>query len=261
MIGRGDEELLNREIDGENMPEESAALRERLARDPEMQARHGRLRELARMLATVKAAEPPPRLAEEVLRMINRSQRERLQRGSWLDALGAAFGRTPVLRYAYTFASGLAVGVVLLAFLGPTSTPTGSDRSLLSGTVLPESRRDQLRLIDQKDFIVGRTRGSATTKRSGGLIVTEIELSGAAPVDVALEFDHNLFTLLAFERSGWTANGISASATDLRFRHLGAGRYAAVLGVKEGRLPPLRLVLEGGEGRLERTLATGREGP
>jgi hypothetical protein len=259
MTAHREEELLNREVDGENTPEERAALEERLAREPELRARFERLRALVRALATVKAVDPPPLLGEDVLRLVNRIQREGRRRQSWLGTLGAAFGRTPALRYAYTFAAGIAVGVLLLALLGPTFLPLGLDRAHLSGTVLPESRRGQLQPVDRQELGLGGVSGVATIRRGSGIVLAEIAFRESEPVEVALEFDGKSFSLLAFERSGWTATGVSASLTDLRFRHVGTGRYAVVLGASEGPQPPLRLRLVGGQGRLERTLATGRE--
>lgn len=67
MLHRDQIELIHREIDGANTPDERAAFQRLVAEHPEAGALHAELRRVARLLEGVEARDPPPGLKPAIL--------------------------------------------------------------------------------------------------------------------------------------------------------------------------------------------------
>jgi hypothetical protein len=259
MIDPRHDDLLEREIDGENSPEESAALRELIARRPEIAARYEQLAKLAQTLERVKRVEPPTGLVDEVLRRIRQRQAPADRPVTWIDTLRAALRRQPALRYGFAFATGLALGVLVAALGGRSSPFPRLEGAPLSGTILPDLELARLETLSVARLDFDGVRGEATTKLGVGKVLAEIQLDSGRPLDLELGFDGNMLTPLAFQQTG-AGRDVVLGPHELRFRHSGGGRYALVLAVSGEVPPPLRLKLSANGVRLERTLTTRREG-
>ena len=259
MIRRKDDELLNREIEGENTAEESAALRERLGREPALRATHARLVALAQALREVRDEQPPPDLAEDILRSLRDRPRPAARRAGWIDILASTFASTARPRPVLTFASGLAVGMLVAAFLGQSLGLPRLDRSELAGTILPPDRLGPLETVDRDQFELEGARGEVTTKHGKGVVLAEIRIDSSKAIDLAVEFDASTFTPLAFERSGGGTADVLLGGDRVSLSHAGAGRYVLVLGVREAVPSRLRLRLSGNGASLEKTLDTRAE--
>ena len=67
MLNRDQIELIHREIDGENAPEESAALRSLIQKDPEARALEAELRHTSALFDRVGERAPPAHLKRGIL--------------------------------------------------------------------------------------------------------------------------------------------------------------------------------------------------
>ena len=72
MLNRDQIELIHREIDGANTPQESAAVRSLLEQDTEARALEADLRHVARLFHQVGEREPPPHLKQAILAALPR---------------------------------------------------------------------------------------------------------------------------------------------------------------------------------------------
>jgi len=258
MIRWNDDELVNREIEGENTAEESAALRERLDREPALRATHTRLVAVARALREVKDEEPPPGFSLDVLRCL-RDPPPTPRRAGWIDLLISTFAAAARPRPVLTFASGVAMGALVVAFLGPSLGLPLLDRSELAGTILPPHRLGHLEAVDHAQLDLEDTRAEVTTKQGKGVVVAEMQIDSLKAIDLAVEFDASTFTPLAFERSGGAPADVRIGDDRVSLSHVGAGRYVLVLGVREAVPSRLRLRLGGNGATLEKTLDTRAE--
>jgi hypothetical protein len=259
MIRWKDDELLNREIEGENTAEESAALSGRLDREPDLRASHARLVALAQALREVKEEEPPPDLALDVLRSLRDKPRPMARRAGWIDILASTFAAAARPRPILTFASGLAVGALVTAFLVQSIGIHRLDRSELTGTILPPQRLGHLETIDRGRLELEGVRAEVTTKHGKGVVVAEMQIESSRAVDLAVEFDASTFTPLAFERRGGATTDVQLGGDRVSLSHAGAGRYVLVLGVREAVPSRLRLRLNGNGATIEKTLDTRAE--
>jgi hypothetical protein len=260
MTRQEDEELLNREIDGENSEDESAALAARLAGDPELRARHEVLARVAQALARARDVEPPRGLYEDVVRGIRAKHPAVGRRFAWSDVTGALLGRAPALRYTLIFSSGLAAGLLMAALLGQSLRLPLLDGGKLVGTILPTHRLGSLEDVDRQTFELPGARGEIATKRGHGVVVAEIRVSEAErPVDLSVDLGGPAFSPLAFERTDGAGGDVTLAGGQWRLSHAEAGRYALLLGVRAAGPSRLRFRLSLGGATLEKILATGGE--
>jgi anti-sigma factor RsiW len=254
-MNRDDEELVNREVEGENTADESAGLAARLAHDPELRALHEGLARVVRTLERVKDVEPPPGLSRDVLREIGDGG----TRVAWRGLRTSVFSRAPGLRPALTFASGLAAGLLVAGLLGPSLWLPHMDRSTLVGTMLPSRRLGRLEPVDRQAFKLEGARGDLTTQRGTGVVVAEIRVDAATAPELAIDFEGPALSPLAFEQSEGAGADIALGSDRVRLTHVGTGRYSVVLGVRGGIPSRLHLRLSAKHTTLEKILETGAE--
>lgn len=256
MSGLGPEELLQRELDGENTVEESAAIQKRLASDPGLRESYERLRRLHLALGRIGPADPPPGLAADVMRAV----RSRAARAGgalgWLDSLRAPFVSRPAFGYALTLAAGILVGAVFVGFVAPPGLLARRDGPA-AGTILPSERLAEPKPLDRQDLAAEGIRGDVVTKQADGRVVAEIRLESEAPLDVRLGFETGALSLLGFERSRLAPGEVRLAPGEVRIEGAGTGRYVVVLGVQGPSASRLRLSLEGKGVRVEKTLEAG----
>jgi len=256
MSGFGPEELLQRELDGENTGEESAALQSRLASDPGLRESYERLRRLHLALGRIGPADPPPGLAADVMHAVrSRAARAGGARG-WLDLLRAPFVSRPAFGYALTLAAGILVGAVFVGFVAPPGLLSRRDGPA-AGTILPSERLAEPKPLDRQDLAAEGIRGEVVTNRADGRVVAEIRLESEGPLDVRLGFDAGTLSLLGFERGRLAPGEVRLAPGEVRIEGAGTGRYVVVLGVLGPSALRLRLSLEGNGVRVEKTLEAG----
>jgi hypothetical protein len=127
-------ELMNKEIDGTNTPEESRALRACLESSEEARRHYEELRGVAGLFAAAGNVAPPAELHGTIIRSI--AEREELlsaraERGWTLRGFFS-----PRRKIAYSFAAGLALGLVALVLvLGSLSRQSRLDHGDLYGSL------------------------------------------------------------------------------------------------------------------------------
>jgi len=171
-------ELMNKEIDGANSPDESAALRAYLKSSDEAMRHYEELRGVAKMFSEAGEVAVPPDLDRTIIRSIADREAARdapTGKRSILDIF------TPRKRLAYSFAAGLSCGLVLLIILLNTTLKTGR--------------------LDQKDLygaFAGGARGEAVIATKHVSLATK-GLSGAAAVQYR---EHSVTVILDLDASG-----------------------------------------------------------
>ena len=248
------EELLQRELDGENAPDESKELRQRLADDPDARARHERLLGVARALDEVGQVEPPAGLLASVMRAVRGLAQPQPRREGFWQALAGAFARRPVFAYASAMAAGLVIGALLVGGLDDPAMVGGG--SAASGAALPSSRLGAAALVDTQGFSVDGLRGEASIRQAQDVLLAELRLEGEGSVDVTLEFDEKALYATGIERSDGVSGSWTLSPGRLSLTGSGPGTYRLLLSARKPEPPPLRLRVRGEGASVEKTLAT-----
>lgn len=239
MSRREPEELIQGEIDGVNSAEESAFLRELVARDPALGARLESLRRVSAALERAERLDPPQGFADDVMSVVRRrTPREAAQPG-WREALRALFAPAPLAACACALVLGLVLGTLLPSDPWPLSH---SERDALAGTALPGSRLVPPGSLGQRSFSSPGVRGEAVARLEGGLVVVALELDATDPVEVRLELDGTGRSSRSFSRDVPAGGDVVMGAGRVRFTHAaGRNSYSASFDLGEEPLRTLRL--------------------
>jgi hypothetical protein len=210
-------DLVNREISGEITPDESAELRQYLEENPE--ARRIRRQQLrtSEILDGVRDVEPPPHLTRRILSSVDLDRYRAVEPRPVIRLLGRA--RRAVLRpsFAYAFASGVAVGLIVFAvFLTGSWDRRSPDLSGLYATV-GVSRDAGFRLIEHLPLDLPEAKGYVDLFRSADLLIFEVSLTGESPYEVRFLYDPAKVRL----------NGLRPEAGWRSLTEVGEGRVSA----------------------------------
>jgi len=249
-----DWELLQREVDGDNTVDDSSALRERLAREPELVGHYQALAGVRDALDGVRLVEPPSGMADEIVRDV----RQRVS-GERPVVVTGVFGRLaarPVLTLATTLAAGLLVGV-LASSLTDRLRPGPLDERAVSGTVLSAGHLARLPVIEEMDLGSASRGATVTTRQGDGVVVAEVELRSEGPLDLTVELDPATLRPRGFVSLEDLPTGeVSLEDDHVRVRQAPAGRYLLTLSVLGANPAPLQVRLDAAEETLEGAIGT-----
>jgi hypothetical protein len=192
-------ELIQRDIDGATSETESAALRQRLARDPVSRALHTDLSRITQVVEGIDEVEPPDGLRDAILTRVRDDDELRDRTRS----VGHWFGLSRSLRYAAVLVVGALIGLIAGPFVRDGGR--GLDPSDLSGTMAPLDSPDRLSVQG-----VGLA-GSVARIESEDRITLGFDLNVAEPVWVVVAFDS-----ISIAFAGLTPTGNAPVALDVQ---------------------------------------------
>lgn len=261
MIPDSDEELLQRELDGENPAPEAVALRKRLAAEPELRDRYSSLARAVRAVAHLPWLEAPEGLAQDVMRRLRRHSLP--SRTPALAGIGRRLVWRPVLAYGTALAAGLLLGAFLFGPAGRGRAP-GSEGGL-AGTALPGATIAQPPASDVLQLAEGPLRARVVTRVSADGIRLELAIQATAPVDGTIRFDPAVLRARAVELARHPEGGALLGPGQVELRQVREGTYGVVLeGTPAGPAGAVSVRLESQgrvvEGRIGANPGGGEEG-
>jgi hypothetical protein len=250
-ISEGDWELLHREVDGENAPEVSARLEERLAREPELDACYRALRGVGRTLSEVGLVAPPAGIVGDVMRRVRPGLPRLVPRAG---GLAGWVVRQPRLALAASLAVGVLAGVLVTGARESGRTEQAS----LSATALPSARLQTLPVVDETRLEGSGMTVRAVAHRKGDVVVAEVQIHSGGPVDLTVGSTGGPLQPSGFESAdGRLVGRVVLDATGLHAQGLTPGRYLSVLKSIGARAAELHFRLESPQGVLEGHLSSG----
>jgi hypothetical protein len=201
-------ELMNREIDGANSPEESAALRAHLESNEEARRYYEDLRGLSNMFAAAGDVAPPKDLNREIMRSVAEHDAVRASSGAGRAGSGAARARRAPLfgifagkRLAYSFAAGLALGLVILVIvMGAVTKQSRFDRSALYGALGDRRSMGSVIATETVPLETDDVSGSIDVRYLANTIVVTLELDARREIETTLRADTTSVTLTSSGR-------------------------------------------------------------
>jgi hypothetical protein len=225
-----DEELLNRELDGQTTPEESRHLREALRREPEAQARFDELKQLWRALEEMPRPEPPARLLPDVMGAVRAKPRRVEPRERVLAPVRAALSRRPGLGLGLAFAAGMLLSALAVGLSGPWGAgPGGEGVGTMFSWPRPEGRE-----IDRTALRGDGVRAEAVSIVGVGRVLIRVLVDSEGPLDLEVTYGRSLAPL-GFERLRGPADEVVVGPEALKATGVGAGEYALALAVERAR--------------------------
>jgi hypothetical protein len=258
MKDREMERLMNEELDGTTTPEDSARLNRALESREDVRAEYERLGGVFAVLSQVGMEDPPAELKQGVLRRI-RERESAPAREGWIESIAAAFRGRPRFAYAYSFASGAALGVLAVALLtGNLMTRPGSDSRPFTGTMAPPPNASSYQRISSRDFLLrgGRVQAETLSGREG--ILARITAQAPRGTEIIVSFDPGDWSAEAV-RQNPAGNEVMLGfgRLSVRMQKFGESQYLLYLARRGPVGSPLRIAIHSPDGLVHGELETG----
>lgn len=248
------QELLNGEIDGINSVENSRELREYLEHNQKAMELYRELCETLSIFSEAGEIDPPQDLRSRILSSVaevNGHAGRRSGLASFFDVFRSGTRRG----FAYTFAAGVVIGIIILAVVYRFA-PVGGDFDRLTGTV---SYRDGAEYrLEPIEITLPELTGSISFVCNKDRIRAEFDLASESEIQVILEYGENtgFESFLALESCD---HDMKVTGGRIELTHRGACSYTIILGDDHREKPPIgmKIYVEGGL-LFEETVSLGR---
>lgn len=183
-------ELIHKEVDGATTPEETSRLKAFMADNIEAGRLFAELSKLTKVLVDVGQVEPPAGMKKRILDSIQPAvKRVEPNRGPWVTIINAIHSRD-VVGYACSLAAGVVIALAAAAWFIPGMNEPGLlNQNHLSGTILPGAIIGNLETVDTKEYNLAGVSGSLTTRNTGSLVIADLVVVSAQPVEFEIGFD------------------------------------------------------------------------
>lgn len=185
-------DMLNQELDGTNSEKERAAIRKVLQKKPEARKYLEDLQEMSLMFRRTRDVPPPAHLKNRILSALPFPKRTAPIRPSRVQSFLHGLRSGTGYRYAYSFAGGAVVGVLLFVmFTYPPVDSADMAGTMGSGglTTFTEAKAD----VQLKEIT-----GAVVARRFPATIVADLDFQASGEVDVILDFDQRQIHVDAF---------------------------------------------------------------
>jgi hypothetical protein len=228
MIDNKYTDLIHREIDGANSPQESAQLKAYLAANLEAQRFHDELASMSNLLREVHPVEPPAPLRDIVMyRLPNRYAKQ--PQTSLLATLREWLEAKANFKYAYVFAGGLTMGIVMYALLLQTTLQMPEDLNKISGTIGQREPAENPATTRSLDINREGVTGKIDLKYAAGAVVAEMALDAKQSISLTITFDEKLLTFKSLTVLDESASGEAVLIPGAaQLTHVGRKSYAVV---------------------------------
>lgn len=219
-------DLMHREIDGLNAPEESKKLKEYLEKNSEAQELFNQFVSISNKLGEVEEITPPPDLKPNIMHAISGSAYQPKKQGNALKSLLNSLRLRFNYRYAYAFSFGLIAGIILYSMYVKTlNTGVSSDISDLYGTLIFNTQPEALHKGDDIHIDLEEVQGTIGVKYYKNTIIAEIILESRNRIEVNIQYDENDLYMSGFFQSRNASSLVKMNDTHLRMTHLGENTY------------------------------------
>lgn len=233
-----DTRLAHRLVDGEASEAERAELRERCARDGELDAFVRKLEAATRHLDEVADLDPPPRLGRDVLGTLPEIAEHRQLETQRMRVRAWSGPPLPWTHFATRYAVGFAIGLMVTAAAYEFSTggPEEADASMVAGSMIAAQDRPQV--ATTTELQVDGLAGELSLYRRQGLLVLDMDILSREGVEIYLPLASE-HSIAGFVQMSGAAPRVRLDPPGLELVPAGAGRFAVLL-----RTGPLAIPVE-----------------
>lgn len=202
MIDQAYIELMHKEIDDIISPEEHEKLFHYLGTNVEAKNFYQDLVKTSNLLKEMPEVEPPNNLKKDILNSVNWNRYKRKKRRFSLNSIFTDWLLKPQLKFAYSFAIGIIVGVIVYSLL---STSIKVDNQVntddLYGAIgLKEPT--QLKELQQIPIDLDDLQGNISLKQFKNFIIFDINLHSKLASELFLGYESPSYQFQGFHQSG-----------------------------------------------------------
>jgi hypothetical protein len=189
MIPEEINDLMNRELDGENSPAESDRLREVISSDKAALAAFDQLRVVHAGLTRIPVVAPPATLFPNIMKALPGTRVPASAGENSIRSFIAALKWPTIARFGYAFAGGFAAGLLLfLALTGPRSSHQVPDADLV-GTIANQSFPSALSTGENFHVQDEAIEGSVESRWGSGICLIHMDLKTRGEARISVSFD------------------------------------------------------------------------
>lgn len=242
MIDDGIVELINKEVDGVALAEESARLRKAMNADPGVRKLFDEMRSLADVMTEISPVDPPKTLKPAIMRAIEGLPQRKRATGflAAFYSIQGAFRGKPGL----VFAGGLAAGFLLFFLTTNLIAPRSVNDSELTGTLVLHGPAPGFSRGELIDINTDAVKGAIETQFGSGLCLLRLHVEAPKGISVSILTDPSLVHLEAVRPSDDSGAQLSVREGELKFDGTKSGGIVILFAGKGKSLPPARLRLE-----------------
>ncbi len=254
-------ELMNKELDGANTPDESAALRSFLASSEEARRMYDELRGVAGMFAAAGEVTPPRDMKRTIMAAIAGREAfrgaRRAERRRFLDVLTVL---TPRKRVACSFAAGAAFGLAALIILLRAMPQTGElDRKDLYGTLAGRRGAEDVIASESVSIETADVSGRVTARYLDTSLAVALDLDAPQEIEVVLSPAGRL-PVEGFGAPSCGAWDIRTDTAGVAFKAASGCNFTVTFRDEAGAHPPVNITVSSGGVRIfEHTIVQGRK--
>lgn len=248
-------ELINKELDGENSPNESAALKSYLERNREANDLFEDFRTLFGDIDQIRPIDPPRSLKPLILNSIDAS-RYRRQPTPFLGRLfGSIVEVWKAKSYAVVFSAGVVVGILALVMFFDLRISNDGGTSELTGTIMSDKATKDFTAGDAFRVDLGSVQVGLSTKYSNNIVAAELELHSKGEVEVIFGTNGNSLCFSAFKQEEGGTGHLVVGENTSRLKSVGDQTYVLFFTDKNKETTPLDFkVMQEGKVLYERTV-------
>jgi hypothetical protein len=211
-------ELLHGEIDGVNSPRQSRKLRQYMETNPEARKLYQDLRSMSDMFSRLSPVDPPTNLKTLIVNQLpHEPSLPRPERGRLVFSLERFLGRRK-FGYAYAFASGLALGIVLISFAVALFLKPGAlNVSDLYGAMMKNSVPENFRTAPAIEINHPEVHGSVVLSSSDEAILVHLTLRTPRELTARLEFNPKSIQFLGFKKFSPANSALTVDQQSVQF--------------------------------------------
>jgi len=258
MIDKHYIELMNREIDGVATHTERADLRAYLNGNPEARAHYDELRSVDAAFKRAGSVEPPANFEETLIASV--TEREVLCEARETLPARLVTLLTPRRKLAYSFAAGLACGLIILGIILTASPVTDRlDVKNLYGALTGRQKESAIVAEERLPIAMSGVSGSIAALYRERSITLELDLDSQAEIATTVAPAGSL-SIESFSAPSGGVSGILTDAAGLTLRSTGRCRFAITFKDEAGGHPAVNVVMRsGGNTIFDQTISRGRK--
>ncbi|UCC44812.1 MAG: hypothetical protein JSU65_02490 [Candidatus Zixiibacteriota bacterium] len=250
--------LINKDIDGDNTPAESAQLRDRLESNEEARKYHQDLVNMSHVLKQVEDVDPPARLRHDIMREIPAAKYRSRESEGFVATIVTAFRSLRTVRPAYAFSAGMAAGIaVLMVVLGSLGDTESLRPSQVSGTIVEDRAAPVTSPTDREEFDLNGVSGTLETWSSVDLSAANLKITADGAVAVSIEFDDAALAFTGLEISDEPSVSVDTDPGLIEIVTRASGSWIMSFDNHAGVDSPLEVSVRTGSAIFECRLSTG----
>jgi hypothetical protein len=233
VLNRNQIELIHREIDGANTPDETAAFRSLIENNSEARALEAGLRQVTRLFDRMGSAEPPGHLSRAILEALPGKVPGESGWGVLRVAVRSlidGFQKRPRFALVSSLCVGLVAGFGLYAAVAGAGGVVRSNTGALEGAIVERRAPSGLETVKEVPIAVAGVRGRVSVKAGETTVIIELESEVERTLEVRLTFPEGAYGLRGFSQlSSAPAPSFTARPGLLRVTTSGANTQTFVL--------------------------------